>query len=126
MNLNSVLGNDYTVFDSDSATTSGRHALTLTNPTAADGSQSTTCSNAVKRSSLQNDIVQNEFGTQATQCRWHIWKNDLADTSFVPAENGGYLTDADGNIWRINGVSLMTAGTRYEIETTLKGALALR
>lgn len=122
MNLNTALQNDYKFIDSDSATSTGRHALTLKNP---DGT-STTCTNAIRRASLHNDIVQNEMGLVTTTCRWHVWKSDLADTTFVPEENGGYITDASSNTWRINSVQLMTAGTRYEIETTLEGGKGLR
>ena len=120
-NLNSILADDYAAFDSDSATTSGRHALTLTNPDAG----STTCTNAVKRQSLENDVEQNNFNLNLVQCRWHVWKNDLANTAFVP-QRDGYLTDSAGNKWYINSVSLLTAGTRYEIETMLQAGVVLR
>ena len=108
------LGNDYKLIDD-------RTSITITNPDTT----AVTTSDAMQEESIENDIVQGEVGLELVQSRWHVYKARLSDTSFVP-ERDGYITDADGNIWRIDAVSLLTNDTRYEIETTLEANKALR
>lgn len=94
-----------------------RKTVTLTNPNG----DSTTTSHAVKEDVLTADIIQGGFDIPIVLAKWHVWSLAFADTTFVPARDG-YVTDATGNKWYINGApAVMTNGTRYELETTLEG-----
>jgi len=112
MTLASLIANDANIFDD---LVSG----TFTNPDAS--TRATT--KMLKTGSHESLVTQNEFGVDVTTCRWTVPVSDMS--TFVPARDG-FFTDAAGNKWRIDGVELLTRGTRYSIDTTLEGGLALR
>lgn len=107
------LGQDYKTVDD-------RVSVTITNPDAT----SVTTSDAFGEQSVENDIDQGGFSIKLVQKRWHVWAARLSTTTFVPVRDGRVIHGT--NSWYIDAVSLMTNGTRFEIDTTLQSEKGLR
>lgn len=106
-------------FSRDRRVVDNLETVTITNP----DNESASTTKALQRATQPQTVNQNGIDIVLKTTRWHVWVEDLS--GLVPAQHG-YVTDSSGNNWYIDSVSLMTGGTRYEMNCTLQAGLGLR